>query len=819
MTIKNFYSILPIAAALIGAGYSNASPISPQQAMKRVAEFEAQSLNASSEASNLQLISTYKAADTDALYILKSAEGKCIITGANDISAPVIACLDAADFNPEDISPATKWWLDLYAQEIAAASGAGLSETTPAPKAENRAPIQPMLKTWWDQTAPFNSMCPDYNNARTVTGEVATAMAQAMKYYEYPNVGKGSITYKWQSQDLTMDFSKYKPQWEQMKDIYNSASTQTEIDAVSEFIKACAYSLKSLFGAATFAQPYSWVVALADYWNYAPSTTMGLRLYYTYDQWVAKVYESLSKGCPVLYSGDGPSYSHAFVCDGYKEGDLFHINWGWAGKADGYYRLSALNPAYTGTNGGTGFYNGNQMAVFGMQPDFEGSEWEPVACVVDGASMNYAMKDYGNLILNGSIRGAITNYSNRDLVDVKFGFEIEDEKGNITIAGDLFKPTTVWVGYGINTFSVALSSKLPDGKYKVRPLFALPDANGKYVWRKAQMPVTMAPYWVLEMKGWEGKFLPATSKADLKATDIKLPSPARPGVNFRIDANLTNAGDCEALSNVYALIYDSKGTKVATGQKTAVDVLPGESINFETIASLPSTAAEGKYTVVLAVQSPINTAVYTDISAPFEFELQPKASEIKLVADKFYVTNANAVNPAAITINLEVTCTEGYYAQNILFWTNCTGKWANITRSPIIYLEKGETKQVSFTMADMDALNGKTYQILANYYNAENKYASLGQCSFTADTEASLEETGISDFAISLEPDGSALAISAPGMIQAAEIFSLNGILVNAASDLNASSARLDVSNLPVGLYVVRIATSDQSKTFRMIKK
>ena len=35
---------------------------------------------------------------------------------------------------------------------------------------------------------------------------------------------------------------------------------------------------------------------------------------------------------------------HAFVCDGYKEGDYFHINWGWGGQFNGYYRLSVLSP-------------------------------------------------------------------------------------------------------------------------------------------------------------------------------------------------------------------------------------------------------------------------------------------------------------------------------------------------------------------------------------------------------------------------------------------------------------------------------------------
>ena len=49
----------------------------------------------------------------------------------------------------------------------------------------------------------------------------------------------------------------------------------------------------------------------------------------------------LDAGRPVMYMAQqlDTNAGHAFVIDGYSE-DLFHVNWGWGGYANGYYDLS-----------------------------------------------------------------------------------------------------------------------------------------------------------------------------------------------------------------------------------------------------------------------------------------------------------------------------------------------------------------------------------------------------------------------------------------------------------------------------------------------
>lgn len=70
-----------------------------------------------------------------------------------------------------------------------------------------------------------------------------------------------------------------------------------------------------------------------------------------------------------MMGGQSTAGGHAFVCDGYDADDYFHINWGWDGGGDGYFRLAVLDPYGQGAGGGStldGFSFG-QEAVIGIQ--------------------------------------------------------------------------------------------------------------------------------------------------------------------------------------------------------------------------------------------------------------------------------------------------------------------------------------------------------------------------------------------------------------------------------------------------------------------
>src|SRR6185312_9539294 len=51
--------------------------------------------------------------------------------------------------------------------------------------------VTPLCQSTWDQPSPYNMYCP----GGSVTGCVATAMAQIMRYWSYPAMGKGASSY------------------------------------------------------------------------------------------------------------------------------------------------------------------------------------------------------------------------------------------------------------------------------------------------------------------------------------------------------------------------------------------------------------------------------------------------------------------------------------------------------------------------------------------------------------------------------------------------------------------------------------------------
>lgn len=64
--------------------------------------------------------------------------------------------------------------------------------------------VEPLVSTKWNQDAPFNNFAPEYtddnnNTQRCATGCAATAMAQIMKFHNWPEQGVGHYSYEHQS--------------------------------------------------------------------------------------------------------------------------------------------------------------------------------------------------------------------------------------------------------------------------------------------------------------------------------------------------------------------------------------------------------------------------------------------------------------------------------------------------------------------------------------------------------------------------------------------------------------------------------------------
>lgn len=301
----------------------------------------------------------------------------------------------------------------------------------------------------WDQTSPYNNMCPKYDSVHVAaTGCVATAMAQVMAYYKYPKQLKADIpgyVNRWNGipmeiPTITREEGIYD--WDNMLPKYNKEAnaTQQQKDAVAKLMYHCGAAVQMTYGPESAAAVSA--SKLAKYFGYDADLMMDLsRSSFTLDKWMQIIDTELAAGRPVLYGGQASDGGHQFVCDG-KDGEgLYHINWGWSGSQNGYFDLSLLNPEKGGTGSGnsTEGYNRLCSMTIGIAPD-NGVVDAPLATVPDIKAMNYGFLE-------------TTTKDTRENPDEAFDFWLDYGLGNQTYQA--------FSGY------VALGILQEDGSYRI----------------------------------------------------------------------------------------------------------------------------------------------------------------------------------------------------------------------------------------------------------------------------------------------------------------------------------------------------------------
>lgn len=223
--------------------------------------------------------------------------------------------------------------------------------------------VSALVSTSWGQERPFNDNCTFTNDNKTyqcVTGCVATALAQIMNYYKFPECGTGSFSYDIKynnsfSITFSEDFSQSVYDWSNMLDSYASYSKSTTKDvhtqAVAKLMKDCGVAIKTSFSDNSHGSSSNLsraVDALKTYFYYDSSSKLYSRSSYEKNEWMDLIYNSLDNGKPILYSGSESdnisSSGHAFVLHGYDSSGKVLVNWGWDGRYDGYFDIDLLNP-------------------------------------------------------------------------------------------------------------------------------------------------------------------------------------------------------------------------------------------------------------------------------------------------------------------------------------------------------------------------------------------------------------------------------------------------------------------------------------------
>ena len=315
-------------------------------------------------------ISVRKLIDKERFSVYTQGAAGFVVVSRDDALPPVLAYSDSA-IDPDDLPCGFEWWMRAVDMSASAKSALPRRVNRTAPLFSE--PVGPLLQTQWGQEDPYNMLCPIYKGERAPTGCVATAVSQIMKYFEYPAQGKGKGYYQLgdNAGRVTENISSVY-EWDKMIDRYKGAKNVTEEQrlAVATLMKEVGLASHMDYaetGSSTTNLEASY--GLCINFGYDSLALRHIcRDYYNNQDWMEKIYKELSAQRPILYrAADAGAGGHAFVFDGYDTDGLVHVNWGWDGKADGYYNVSDLAPVLNPISGPTEHYILDQAMVIGFK--------------------------------------------------------------------------------------------------------------------------------------------------------------------------------------------------------------------------------------------------------------------------------------------------------------------------------------------------------------------------------------------------------------------------------------------------------------------
>ncbi len=659
--------------------------------------------------------------------------GYVIISG--DVRAEeVLAFSDKGQFDVTNLPPNMVEWLMTYEMEIDALRSNTLR---PLAKRSNNfvhfastvTSVAPLLgNIQWNQGEPYNNICPlDGAGDRTVTGCVATAMAQIMKYYEYPAQGTGSVSYITSEEGLAVnvDFSNSTYDWDNMTDQYDSESTAAENAAVALLMRDCGAAVEMDYTSSASAAfstdvPY----ALSTYFGYDADMQSYSKDYYTTEQWEDLFKAELGQNRPIYHSGSSLGGGHAFVCDGFNQEDYFHFNWGWGGYCDGYFKLSALTPETGGIGSGTeDGYNSYKTIITGIKPD-DGDANPPYSF-----GMNFMTTSSPTYSRNDDVYIELDYFLNRssyaftgDIVAL-----LTDTAGSIIEKFANSFVSNVDAGSGWYTFSLGgqVPMSVPNGTYRLYAgsISSADTTTVAKVLSRAGKP----NYLEVQITSSQISFIePSGYDVNLSLSNLRASSPLHNNRTGEISFSITNNG-VEYMSN-FLLEVGSM-----TVQLPSITILAGETKDF--VVREDITLSAGTYTAQVKYDDlNIGNNATTNLGAPVSVTVlaeptQPSA--LALESQISYDNNA-AVPQKGARLTIEVRNTGGFAVlEPYVNYYDADGSYITWAKMGTILIGTNEVKTLVYE-SNLTLAPG-TYTAIVDYYEEGWKQFTSpnNQCAFT----------------------------------------------------------------------------------------
>ena len=585
-------SLLSVLFLMLCVVCAVANPVTPEQAQQKAKAFLAKRGMAASATLDLAYQGKQQAHQNGApakdacYYVFNNGHNAgFVIVAGDDCAEDVLGYATDGSFDADNIPDNMQAFLQGYAEEIAAARALGANNANSGDENVEvaRKVVAPLIETHWNQHDPYNLLCINNSGQLCVTGCVATALAQVMYYYQWPKSATTEIpAYDSRYGDHYDALPSTTFDWAKMKPVYmNSGNDDNDSRmAVAKLMRYCGQAVTMNYSpGASGGYQSSIPAALKNYFGYPGNPSWQRRSKYTTEEWDELIYKELKYGRPVLYGASTSAGSgHEFICDGYDGHGLYHINWGWGGLSDGYFRLSALRPAdqSTGGSGGYGGYSLEHDAIIGMsgteitnEESVEAkSPLRTVELSVDNSTMTY---NSSNGFSNVSVYFRYTLSGTQNVIDRGFGLYQDGLlKQEIISATNVELGAGYTYGTGGGLFS-GLGKGLNDGTYQIKGISRV---SGTEDW----LPNVGSDliYVEVEINNGQATFtnVVKTLTTSLEVTSVEQRFDEGSNVT-QIRAYVKNLGESDFSGSLHLLVNDSwvaqEGLYVSKGGEDFVD--------------------------------------------------------------------------------------------------------------------------------------------------------------------------------------------------------------------------------------------------------
>ena len=409
-----------------------------------------------------------KVADANVYYIFNIKGGGFIIVSGEDHATPVLGYSDKGQIDVTNMPDALTCLLGGYKEDIEYL----LTHDVKAPKSFNQSfkaavdIVPPMTKATWGQQEPYNILCPVLNGIYCKVGCAAVCMAQTLYFWQFPTSCDSLPAYYAPNLSSTVpalpptvfDYDKILlsyAEWDfENQSPIQGVYTEEQAQAVAKLCRYCGQALQINYSQSSSDNQVHRIDVLKQL-GYNPNANNVYRKNYTDDMWVELLKTELEAGRPIEYGGRDPviGSAHAYIIDGYNSEDYFHMNVGWYGQSDGWYKISAMN--FTYLDGSSRHYRDGNTFPQGLEP--------PLFCTIN-TEIN---ADDELLLLGGTFCPLAVDVNlSMSYRMLPFMFSLTDAQGNQVAQSESITLNRLTFENGTDiSLAFTLPETLPEGTY------------------------------------------------------------------------------------------------------------------------------------------------------------------------------------------------------------------------------------------------------------------------------------------------------------------------------------------------------------------